>query len=276
MKRILLCAMLPAWMPGITEAYYNNGSGVHYSPYALNYESSGLVPGYVTYSPHALSYERSGLIDEYTQYTPYALSYYGSGLVPGYGVCPALIVDLVIPVGGVPFRHVSHAGTRAPSPVHRAAPAPVRPVHPPAHHGPGPRPAPRCSSPNGGPRHDGMDVIRQHLRGRGFASVSINRILRVDDQLVSVDVLVKDRNLLLKYWNPEEVERLGTKDAAQQRVYAKYKQDWERFAQGYQQTGGEIYTVSASAPETIVAALESCPKLGPGNGGQTTVLYAKE
>ena len=121
-----------------------------------------------------------------------------------------------------------------------------------------------------------MDIIRQHLRGRGFASVSIDRILRVDNQLVSVDVLVKDRNLLIKYWNLEELERLGTKEPFKQKVYAKYKQDWERFAEQYRQTGGEIYTVSASEPQTIVAALESCTKLGPGNGLQTPVLYAKD
>ncbi len=34
--------------------------GVHYSPYALSYYGSGLVPGYVTYSPYAVSYEQSG------------------------------------------------------------------------------------------------------------------------------------------------------------------------------------------------------------------------
>ncbi len=120
-----------------------------------------------------------------------------------------------------------------------------------------------------------MDVIRQHLRGRGFAVVSIDRILRVDNQLISVDVLIKDRNLLIKYWNSEELERLSTKEAFKQRVYAKYKQDWERFAEQYRQAGGEIYTVNASEPQTIVAALESCPKLGPGPGGSTPVLFAK-
>ena len=120
-----------------------------------------------------------------------------------------------------------------------------------------------------------MDVIRQHLRTRGFASVSIDRILRVDDQLVSVDVFVKDRNLLIKYWNPKEVANLSTKEVSKQRVYAKYKQDWEQFAERYRQTGGEVYTVTAAEPQTIVAALDSCTKLSPDNNGQPAVLYAK-
>jgi len=121
-----------------------------------------------------------------------------------------------------------------------------------------------------------MDVIRQHLRTRGFASVSIDRILRIDDQIVSVDVFVKDRNLLIKYWNPAEVANLGTKDVARQRAYAQYKQDWEQFAQRYKQTGGEVYTVTASEPQTIVAALDSCTKLGPDDSATSRlVLYAK-
>ena len=120
-----------------------------------------------------------------------------------------------------------------------------------------------------------MDVIRQHLRTRGFASVSIDRILRIDDQLVSVDVFVKDRNLLIKYWNPAEVANLSTKDVSKQRAYAKYKQNWEQFAETYQQAGGEVYTVSATEPQTIVAALDSCTRLSPDNGAQPTAMYAK-
>lgn len=118
-----------------------------------------------------------------------------------------------------------------------------------------------------------MDVIRQHLHAKGFASVSINRVLRIDNQLVSVDVLVQDRNLLIKYWNPQEVEQLNTKEAFKQKAYAKYKDDWDRYAEQYKQTGGEVYTVSAAEPETIVAALESCTKLAPV--AQPSTLYAK-
>ena len=31
----------------------------------------------------------------------------------------------------------------------------------------------------------------------------------IDNQLVSVDFLLKDRNLLIKYWNPEAIEALN-------------------------------------------------------------------
>jgi hypothetical protein len=258
MKRISLCMVMLALMPGVTEAYYyGGGCGVHYSPYALSYYSSGLVPGDV-------------------EYTPYAFSYYNSGLVPGYGVCPDFFLDCGLPFSGVPVRGAARAEFRAPSPARHFGSPPSRPIRRPVHSRPASRPSrPR---PSRGPalRCDGVDIIRQHLRAQGLDAVSINRICRVDDQLLSVDFLVKDRNLLIKYWNPEEVERLSGKESFKQRTYAKYKQDWERFAEQYKQTGGEIYTVSASEPQAIVAALESCPKLTPGGDSRATAMYAKD
>ncbi len=226
MKRISLCAMAFVLAPNIAHAY-SYGCGVHYSPYALNYYSSGLVGGDV-------------------EYTPYALNYYSSGLVEGYGVCPDLYWDCGYPVFGFPLRHGLHGAFPVTSVIEHFGPGPARPAHPPGH------PAhvvPPCSPRGPSPRHDGhggpgpqmhrracddpMDVIRQHLRSRGCTAVSIDRILRVDDQLISVDVLVKDRNLLIKYWNSQEVERLSTKEAFKQKVYAQYKQDWDRFAEQY-------------------------------------------
>lgn len=253
MKRISLCAAVLAFVPGIAQAYYGSCYGVHYSPYALSYYKSGLVGGDV-------------------DYTPYALSYYNSGLVSGYGIYPDWCVDYGYPVFGASFRRTAHVTLRASQPVRRHAPAISRPARP--HSAPCRASGP--ARPHAGPcRADGMDVIRQHLRTRGFAAVSIDRILRVDNQLVSVDVFVKDRNLLIKYWNPAEVANLSTKDVSKQRVCAKYKQDWEQFAQRYKQTGGEVYIVNASEPQTIVAALDSCTRLSPDNGVQPAVLYAK-
>jgi hypothetical protein len=256
MKRISLWLVLLAFTPGIAQAYWYGSyySGVHYSPYALSYRSSGLVPGNVDYSPYALSYGNSGLIDRGTQYTPYAVEYGHSGLVAGYGIYPGYSWNYGLPIFAVPARRATHAVPRAPVAGRRCAQDTSPPVRP----------------------QDGIDVIRRHLQGKGFASLSMERILRVDNQLVSVDFYVKDRDLLIKFWNPQEVDRLSTKEAFKQKAYAKYKQDWESYAERYKQTGGEIYCVNASEPQAIVAALESCTKLGPGNGTSSQpVLYAK-
>ncbi len=255
--RLWVLIVLLAFTPGIAHAWYYGSyyEGVRYSPYALSYYHSGLIPGYVHYSPYALNYRSSGLIDVGAQYTPYALSYYNSGLVQDYGICPGYATTFVFPARGV------HHSSRPPT-IHRVSPVVRRQAQAP------PRPA---------PKQDGLDVIRRHLHAKGFPSACIDRILRVDNQLVSVNFLLKDRNLLIKYWNPQELERLGTKENYQQKACAKYQEDWERYAQQYRQTGGEIYTISASEPETIVAALDSCTRLSPDLGipAQQT-MYAKD
>ncbi|MCU0915535.1 MAG: hypothetical protein MUC88_13350 [Planctomycetes bacterium] len=256
MKRIsfwLALLLLPAGAAPV-HAYYSYFCGVHYSPYALSYRGSGLVPGYVDYSPYAFNYRHSGLIDRCTQYTPYVLGYRNSGLVPGYGLYPFAYCEYAVyPASAVPPR-ARHAAPRASCAVRGFAQSPA--------------PAPR--------RADGIDIIRDHLRCRGFVSLHIDRILRVDNQLVSVDFYVKDRDILIKFWNPQEVERLQTKEVYKQQAYAKYKQDWDRYAEQYRRTGGEIYVMNGSDPQTIVAALDSCPKLQPGNApAGPPVLYAK-
>ncbi len=236
MKRIFICAALLALLPGITNAYY------------------GYWCGYgVRYSPYAFSYHNSGLVPCGYEYTPYAFSYHSSGLVYGYGICD---------YGGgytyaLPTAHhggVVHTEHFAPPAGHRRAQDTARPPRPP----------------------DGMATIRLHLHAKGVTSVDINRILRVGDQLLSADFLVKDRNLLIKYWNPQGIEQLSTQEAFKQKAYATYKESWEKFAAQFQQKGGEIYYVNASEPQTIVAALDSCPKLSPGTGTPIQqTLYAK-
>ena len=234
MKRISICVALLALTPGLTRAYYCCGYGVRYSPYALSYHSSGLVPCGV-------------------EYTPYAVSYHNSGLVYGYGICD---------YGGgytytFPKAHhgtVAHTVRLAPPAGRHHAQNTVRPPRPP----------------------DPMATIRQHLHAKGVTSVDIDRILRIEDQLLSVDFLLKDRNLLIKYWNPQGIEQLSTKEAFKQKAYANYKENWEKLAEQFQQKGGEIYYVNASEPQTIVAALESCPRLNSGNGTPIRqTLYAK-
>ena len=266
--RILVFSLLLALTPGIAQAWgCGCCEGVHYSPYAFSYYNSGLVPGYVTYSPYAFSYSHpSGLIDECTQYTPYALSYNSSGLVPDYGICPGYSCAFTFPVFG-PHGFCPRPLHRTASVVrgHVQAPPKREPPHPGTHARPSPG---HC---------DALTVIRQHLRAKGFASACVDRILRVDNQLVSVDFLVPDRNLLIKYWNPQELEQLGTKKTYQQTVCANYRQDWDRYSRHYKEAGGEIYTISASEPAVIVAALDACTKLSPGlDAPAQTTLYAKE
>jgi len=146
-------------------------------------------------------------------------------------------------------------------------------------------PAPADTSVASAEREDTITVIRRHLRERGFSDVGVNRILRVDNKLVSADFTVGGRNLLIKYWDPTQIEPQDAKADSERtsrssigsKMIAKYRKDWEAFAGKYQQDGGEIYVVAASGRTDIIAALDACNKLGPGDakpGPQAT--YAKQ
>ncbi len=237
MKRISISLVILALSPAVTQAYWSWWCGVRYSPYALSYRHSGLVYGGV-------------------DYTPYALSYPSSGLVPGYGVC-ADTFGFAVPAVGVRrgfggFRgHAAHMSFRKFSAAD-------------------PQPAPSRPAP------DGLTTIRQYLQGKGFADASINRILRIDNKLLGVDFTLTDQKLVIRYWDPKEIEQLSSKSAGVQMLYAKHKQAWESYAEQHRQLGGEVYCVEASDAETIVASLQSCPRLDTGNNAiDQPVMYAK-
>ncbi len=237
-RRVGGTLVLLALTPGISEAY---GYGSSYCA--------------VRYSPYALSYRNSGLVSGCVDYTPYALDYRSSGLVSGYGVYSDTYVSYSLPIGR--------------SFVTRAPRASFRPPRPPRRHVQNAAPPVRTP--------DDVHVIRRHLAAKGFDSLSINRILRIDDQLVSVDVLVRDRNLLIKYWNPEAIEALATKEGFKQKAYENYQQDSTRVVAQHEQQGGAVYRMEASDAQTIVAALDSCAGLDPDLGTPDgAVLYAKE
>jgi hypothetical protein len=237
MKRISPLLVLLALTPGVSEAY---GYGSRFCG--------------VRYTPYAFSYRNSGLVSGFVNYTPYAFTYRSSGLVPGYGVCYGSSLSYGFPVGGH-FKRVPRAAFRAPRSVRRFAQDVSQPVRPP----------------------DGVDIIRQHLLAKGIAAVDIDRIFRIDNQLVSVDVIVKDRNLLIKYWNPQEIEALDTKEGFKQKIYEKYRQDWTQVAARHEQNGGQVYDVEGSDTQTIVAALDSCTLLDAGpETSDRMVLYARD
>jgi len=238
MKRTSLWLVLLALTPGISKAW---GYGSYYCG--------------VRYTPYAFTYRSSGLVSCGTDYTPYAYTYRKSGLVPGYQGSCGSYVSYGSPVGvahparfGRPASH----GPRSSRGHAQAAPEPVR-------------------APNG------MDVIKQHLLAKDIRSADINQILIIDNQLISVDFLLADRNLLIKYWDPEGIETLNAEGGSRQKHYENYRQNWAEVAAEHEKNGGRIYYVEASDAQAIVAALDSCTTLNvkPEAEGET-VLYAKK
>ncbi|MBP7053222.1 MAG: hypothetical protein KBE65_19620 [Phycisphaerae bacterium] len=250
MKRISLWLAMLVFAPGIVEAvdYVPPRYRTHYSPYAFSYHKSGMVPGGLDYSSQAFSYRHSGLVPEGVRYTPYLLRYGHSGLVIDY------------------YGYSTSSDHYAPA-------CGSRPVCVPVRHAPvgGPR---ACAVENRGPNP--IETIRRCLQDKGHHDVNINQVLMIDSKLVSADFFLKDRNLIIKYWNPSEIESLKTQKEYKQTGYEKYREKWMEVAAQHEQNGGRIHCVEASGTEAIVAALDSCDELN-ANPEETdqAVLYAR-
>ena len=282
MRRISIGISLLILMPAITRASYNGSLEyrVQFSPYAFSYHSTGLVPGGFRYNPYAFGRSSSGLVFKGVRYNPYAFNYANTGLIlDNYYWLP---IPCYVPC---PQQQAYRECDNVPSSYKSNTPPAGRNIQPSYNYsmsrtvqqGTANVVSAPAANPAQARKEDALNVIRQYLRDRGLSNVSINRILRVDNKVVSVDFLLQDRNLLIKYWDPRQVESLDAKADTRQRMMEKYRKDWDSFAEKYEQGGGRIYTVEASDREGIMLALKSCGDLNPGNaapGAQT--LYARD
>jgi hypothetical protein len=256
MKRTSPWLVLLVLAPGIADAtdYVPPRYRVHYSPYSFSYRNSGLVPGGLDYSMQAFSYRHSGLVSEGVRYTPYLLRYGSTGLVIDY------------------YRYSTPSARYGPACESSRVRAPI-----PCPRGASPRvcaagepPAPAAKQ-----RTNEIETIRQHLQAKGH-DVNVNRILRIGGNLVSVDFFLKDRNLIIKYWNPTQIESLKTQEKFKQTAFERYRQNWMEIAAQHEQSGGRIHYVEASDTQTILAALDSCTELdvNPETANEA-IMYAK-
>jgi hypothetical protein len=260
MKRISMLLVLSAFLPGLCQAYYYGGYSsnylVRYTPYALSYNSTGLVPGGITYSPYAFGAGQSGLVYEGTRYTPYAFNYYNSGLIMDYSASPYPVYPPQVIVVSCP-----HSG--------RASQIAIPPVRATMN---------RSYGRDDGSRRDKdadpTQTIRQYLAGRGFNSIDTNYLWRAEGKTVCVSFVLRDKGLAIRYSDPKVVESLS---ATQRNSGASQERSWEAFAKDFSARGGSVYSVSASGREQIVAALDACSALRPQDGTATdAVRFAKE
>lgn len=268
MKRISLWIVLLTLMPGITQAFQYHvplSHRVRYSPYAFDYGRSGLIPGGLKYSSHAL-----GLVYEGARYSPHAFGYGRTGLIVDYHLwhtpyaCSPPYVNVL---GYHTTVRTREAGPAPSSGVRQCSRPPARAYARSVSAGPPSRIA----------RDDAVAVIRQYLRRHGFQNVGISRILSIDNKTISVDFTVRDRDLIVKYWNTDEIETLASQAGYRQRALEKYRSNWESLAASHRQRGGKIYCVEESDRAQILAALDHCEDLRPGTEAlEPSAAYAKQ
>ena len=261
MKRISMLAIaILTIVPSVTKGYYYFGyvssiryrtrwspyvhgliSGdVHYSPYAYKYGHSGLVSDDVRYSPYAFSYKHpSGLISDHGSYSPrHVLYYINSGLVD----CDARRSSYA-------FRHnPSNPSDKMKQSYEKRLRARRTIIEK----------SKRDRRKINMTRQKGREeIICGYLKSKNI-DFKTNRFLKIDDKTVSVDFLLKDKNIIIKYWNPEEIQSLAQQPEYKRLFYEKYKESSSSFCEEYKKAGGKVYQIESANEREILARLMVC------------------
>lgn len=208
-----------------------------YSPYAFSHKHpTGLISGELQYSPYAAGYYRSGLVPYWFRYSPYAFSHkHPSGLISDYGSY------YYFPYG---YGNSHYPAVRKSNYEERVNPY-----------------RNRTNIVRG---TDGKEIIYNYLKSKNIDGFEVDRIFKVDNKTVSVNFVLRDKNLIIKYWNPEHIQALIQQPGYRRNYYEKYDQHWKDFSQKYQQAGGKVYQIEAADGKEILSKLSLCPGLSKG------------
>ncbi len=260
MKRISLLVLIVGLAPVVSRADLISSQDyrLRYSPYAFNYHSSGLIPGGIRYSPYAFNPNAAGLVYEGARYTPYAFNYHNTGLVVDYywwqiPRAPTIIVETCPAPGRVaaatPARRRAYAARRRSAPTERS-----REIA----------------------KTDGEQIVRQYLAAQEMDQVRIDRRLTIGNQTAGAAFILRDKNLVVRYTNPEIMEALQAEGGISVKLAQRYEENWDEFTQEFKARGGTVYHVDASEPDQIVAALAACDLLRPEGAAAQGTMVAKE
>jgi len=250
MKRISAFTIIVLMLlPSISNArlrYYGVSSRfrTRYSPYAFSHKHpTGLISGELQYSPYAFSSHSSGLIPYWFRYSPYAFSHkHPSGLISDYGSY------FYSPYGYYPYAQSYRYSGLVDCDTHHYEK----------------RINPHRNRTNIDRETDGKEIIYNYLKNKNINGFQVDRIFKVDNKTVSVNFVLRDKNLIIKYWDPEHVKTLIQQPGYRRNYYEKYEQDWKDLAQKHQQAGGKIYQIETANAKEILSRLSLCPELSEG------------
>jgi len=268
MKRIsLLAIVLLMVLPGVTKsrtytqvryrtrwspyAFGLISGDVYYSPYAFRHGHSGLVSGNVRYSPYAFGIRRSGLVVDPWHYATgriYALHY--------RTCCPTVAVDCgayhphrACTQKRSGFSNETNNSYKERLIAQRQRIEQLRSSQ---------------KQINLAKAKDGKEIIYRYLKSRNINDFEIKGLLRVDNKTVSVNFLLRDKNIMISYRDLDQAQVLIQQPGHKRNYYEKNEQQWRNFCEKYAQAGGEIYLITSADQNEILAKLMLCKELNEG------------
>jgi hypothetical protein len=240
---------------GLISGYYG------YSPYAFSHKSSGLVHRDVRWSPYAFSHKTSGLIYDYMGYSPYAFSYKHSGLVDNnytgrYSYCrPPVLIVHTVDKASCARKNTSNSSNETNKNHTKSQPSRKERIQ---------MQMDARNQIKTAKQKDGKDIICSYLKSRNINEFKTTGILTIDGNVINVSFLLNDKNLMITYWDLDEVESLLQQPGYHRKYLEKHEKQWKNLCNQYTQAGGKIYPITSADENEILAKLTLCSEL---NGG---------
>ncbi len=238
---------------------------LHYSPYAFSHKNpSGLVDRDFHYSPYAFSHKNpSGLIHENAGYSPYAFSYKHSGLVAetGYRACyrtccaPVMVVHSVHNWPCAVSRKHSESSGRTKNSYEEKLMARRERIK---------KARDSRKQINMAKENDGKEIIYRYLKSKNINDFEMNGLLKINNKTVNVNFLLRDKNIIITYWDLDEVQSLLQQPGYRRNYYERHERQWKNLCTKYIETGGKVYPITSADAKEILAKLMLCPELNDG------------
>jgi len=225
-----------------------------YSPYALGRTRSGLISGHVRYSPYALGRSKSGLVPDNVRYSPYALAHDRSGLVADayyhnyyadcypYGIWFSGRGRYVIDYDVEHLDHKSPLGSSKSS---------LQTSDPPWEITFHRRVFPKQTAPK---EPDPKLVIYKYLKSKKI-NFKMDNGFTVANKTISANFLLRDKNIVIKYWNPQTTEEMIDRSDLNNKMYDKYLQKWTALLENYQKAGLTVIEITSPDQKEILSQL---------------------
>ena len=243
---------------------YKHPSGLicgelEFSPYAFSQKHpSGLVPYYFLYSPYAFSRQNpSGLVPDYLRYSPYALSYKNpSGLISDY--CSSYITpyayrtSFLSSIYCCPNTCIHESSDRPHNTryYYEQSSTAQREITT--------RAAEYAKKMNMLREKDGMQIIYNYLKNSNINNFEMDRLFKAENKTVSVNFVFRDKNIIIKYWNPDEVRNLMQQSGYKKTYCEQYQQQWKDICKKHEEKGGKVYHIESADKEEILNKLSLC------------------
>ncbi len=254
--RVILIILL--MFPMIIQArhYVPHDCRVRYSPYAFGPGKSGLVPGDFEYNPYAFSLRSNGLVPGNVQYNPYAFGVGKTGLISEDGCCypcyPYAGIDDAVGMESAARRFERAVDSLVKTIESHEDAAAYHPGHTDTHN--------HCRD-IAAKDYDARTVARKYLKQRCPQAFTITRILSIDGETVSFDIVLTEYHTIVKYWNPQKIQTVRQNNDFKTKALNRYMCSWANLRKQYAQNGNQIVHIATGDTkdmlDTLICVLET-------------------